>query len=214
MSDYVTGIQARKMLCVTAQTLRNWDKKVKIHTVRTPSNQRLYYLPDIKNILGCYSHSNKAQKVCYIRVSSKHQLDDLERQRDFFRHQYPNHHIIQDIASGLNWKRKGLQTILELAMSGKLTEVVVAHRDRLCRFAFELIEWILAKNGTAIHVLDQTEHASKDTELAQDIMSIVHVYSCRQMGRRRYNSKKDQTISQRKTENNLETMDWDNSICI
>jgi len=29
-------------------------------------------------------------------------------------------------------------------------EVVVSHRDRLCRFAYELFEWICEKNGTTV----------------------------------------------------------------
>ena len=93
--------------------------------------------------------------------------------------------IIQDIGSGINWKRSGLKTILELAMQKKLETVVVAHRDRLCRFAFELIQWILEKNEVKLVVLNESI-CSTEQELAEDLLSIIHVFSCKQMGKRRY----------------------------
>jgi putative resolvase len=86
---------------------------------------------------------------------------------------------ITDIGSGINWKRKGFQKILELAMLGELEEIVVAHRDRLCRFAFELVEFIFQKNNVRLVVLDRNDYKSGEAKLADDILSIVHVYSCR-----------------------------------
>jgi predicted site-specific integrase-resolvase len=94
------------------------------------------------------------------------------------------------------FKRKGLQTILELSMSGNLGEVVVSHKDRLSRFAFELIEWIIKRNRGTLVVLDRSEHQSGQQELAEDLLSIVTVFNCRNMGRRRYHADskpKDQT---------------------
>jgi predicted site-specific integrase-resolvase len=136
-------------------------------------------------------------------------MDDLERQKDFFRHNYPDHELVTDIGSGINWKRKGLQTILDKGLSGDISEVVVAHRDRLCRFAFDLIEGILEKKGVKLIVLDRETEQSENKELADDILSIIHVYSCRQMGRRRYKVQKDINLSVSGTEENNEFMDRD-----
>jgi predicted site-specific integrase-resolvase len=135
----------------------------------------------------------KRLKIAYCRVSFKEQLDDFEKQKDFYRRTYPDHQLVEDIGSGINFKREGLQTILELVMQGKVEEIVVSHRDRLCGFAFELIEWILAKNNTKLVVLDKTKDKSNSQELADDILSIIHVFSCRQMGKRRYKSSKIKT---------------------
>jgi predicted site-specific integrase-resolvase len=75
-------------------------------------------------------------------------------------------------------------------MRGELAEVVVAHRDRIARFAFELVEYILEQNGVALVVLDRNgDTASPESDLANDLLSIVHIFSCRQMGRRRYHKK-------------------------
>ena len=73
-------------------------------------------LQDINTYLGITPSLKEKRKICYCRVSSKKQMDDLERQKDFFRREYPDHELVTDVGSGLNWKRKGLKTILEQSM--------------------------------------------------------------------------------------------------
>ena len=104
------------------------------------------------------------------------------------REQFPDHKIVTDIASGINFKRKGLLNILDLSNRRLVSEVVVAYRDRLCRFAFELIEWQLQQNGVKLVVLDPGME-SENSELANDLMSIVHVFNCRMQGKRKYKKK-------------------------
>lgn len=212
---FITGKDIKKKLLVSDTTLHRWVEQNKIRAIRTPSGVRRYYLTDIQNILNRNVHLEEKQKIVYCRVSSSKQMDDLGRQTNFFRQEYPNHQLVTDIGSGINWKRKGLKTILELAMQGNISEVVVAHRDRLCRFAFELLEWIFSKHGVKLVVLDQTENQSSETELANDILSIIHVFSCKQMGRRRYSSKQtNPSVSNEQTEKTISSMDGDKTICI
>lgn len=191
-NSYIHIREARKLLGVSTQTLHNWDKAGKIRTTRLPTGARLYHKEDVYHILGVDTAPPPKQKIIYCRVSSKKQEDDLNRQTGLLRQQYPNHVLVTDIGSGINWKRKGLQTILELAMSGKLEEIVVAHRDRLCRFAFELIEFILSQTKTKIIVLNSDDGKSTEQELADDVLSIIHVYSCRKLGKRRYRNKNEE----------------------
>lgn len=207
--EFITTKKAKEILQVTTKTLRIWDKEGKIRTVRTPSNIRRYNLKDVQNIVSYGSPSEAKEKICYCRVSSRKQMDDLERQKDFFKHKFPTHKLVTDVGSGINWKRKGLKTILDKAMHGDISEVVVAHRDRLCRFAFELLEWIFKRNGVKLLVLNEEKEHSSDQELADDILSIIHVYSCRKMGKRRYKNKdeKNTPISKSETENHFETVD-------
>ena len=209
MEEYIPTKKARQLLGVTAETLRNWSRTGKINTIRSPSGARLYDYKMLQNLRGSNHLSHEKEKIAYCRVSSKKQSDDLERQKDFFRTNYPTHRVVEDIGSGINWKRKGLQTILDKAMRGDISEIMVAHRDRLCRFAFELIEFILETRGVKLVVLDRDEHKSADTELSEDILSIVHVYSCRQMGRRRYKSKETTILPDCGTEEDSKTMDRD-----
>jgi predicted site-specific integrase-resolvase len=198
--SYVNTKEAREMLRVTATTLRRWDKEGKIKTIRTPSGIRMYDKSNILKILCKDEAMPERKKIAYCRVSSKKQSDDLERQIDVFRNTYPDYEVVKDIGSGINFKRKGMQRILERSMRGELEEVMVSHRDRLCRFGFELIEWIFAKNDTKLVVLDKTEHKSSSEELAEDVLAIIHVFSCREMGKRRYKGPKNKVTSNKGTE--------------
>jgi predicted site-specific integrase-resolvase len=91
---------------------------------------RRYCLQDIQAIISGHPSLNKKKKICYCRVSSSKQMDDLERQKAFFRSKFPDHDLVADIGSGINWKRKGFKTLLEQSMQGKISQIVVAHRDR------------------------------------------------------------------------------------
>eukprot|EP00966_Prymnesium_polylepis_P204227 4731096-Prymnesium_polylepis.1 len=88
----------------------------------------------------------------YGRVSTRKQLDDLERQLATLRAAHPGAREFSDCASGLNFKRKGLKAVLQLAFEKRLRYVYVAHKDRLCRFAYDLVEHVLDKHGAKIVV--------------------------------------------------------------
>ena len=194
-NQLVTNKKATELLQITPKALRIWDKEGKIRTFRTPSGQRRYNLTDIQNIMGRNPSHDQKEKICYSRVSSSKQVDDLTRQTAFFQSKFPNHIMVTDVGSGINWKRKGFKTILDKAMHHTISEVVVAHRDRLCRFAFELLEWIFHQNGVKLVVLDQENEQSTEQELSDDILSIIHIYSCRKMGKRRYKNKENTSLS-------------------
>ncbi|WP_235656392.1 recombinase family protein, partial [Fischerella thermalis] len=101
---------------------------------------------------------------------------------------YPEAEIIKDIGSGINFKRKGLQTLLDRLMRGDKLTLVVACRDRLCRFGFELIQYMVEQNGGQIVVLENTIHCP-ESELTSDLLSILHVFSRRMHGLRKYSKK-------------------------
>ena len=212
MNAYINTTETKNILRVTPQTLRTWAKENKIRSIRTPTNQRMYHKQDVYDLVGVHLDNKEKKKIIYCRVSSKKQVEDLERQKDFLQSKYPSHIMVTDIGSGINWKRKGLETILEQSMQGYVEEVVVAHRDRLCRFAFELIEFILARAGCKLVVHDEDHHKSTDEELAEDLLSIIHVYSCRNMGRRRYSKPKNKNIPVDDAEDCDEKMDGDNEV--
>jgi predicted site-specific integrase-resolvase len=183
---FISSKKTKEILGVSLKTLTRWDKTGKLRATRNPSGRRIYKLKDVQNATGRYINDEKKEKICYCRVSSKKQVDDLERQKHLLQSKYPDHKLVTDIGSGINWKRKGLKTILGLTMQGHISQIVVAHRDRLCRFAFELLEWIFSSNGVQLIILNESENKSSDEELTDDILSIIHVYSCRKMGKRRY----------------------------
>lgn len=211
---YVSTKEARKCINVTTQTLINWSKTSKIRTRLSPSGFRLYNLQDLYSITGCTTPSKQKKKIVYCRVSSRTQLDDLERQKSFMQSKFPNYDLVTDCGSGINWKRKGLQTILESTMRGEVQEVVVAHRDRLCRFAFELIQFIMEFNKTKLTVLNSEDGKSKDQELADDVLSIIQIYTCRKNGTRKYKSQKNKNLPNNETKENNTSMDGNIKICV
>ena len=99
---YVSQQEACKVFGVVTSTLRRWDKQNKIKTIRTPSNYRRYDISSVNQIKNKNSIVVSKKKICYCRVSSKKQMDDLGRQKDYLKSKYPNHEIISDIGSGIN----------------------------------------------------------------------------------------------------------------
>lgn len=177
---YVKISKASKLLGVHAQTLRRWDKDGKLKTIRTPSGQRLI---DVSEFL-----EQSQQVVCYARVSSRKQKDDLDRQINYLQEKFPISKVIKDVGSGINFKRPGLLNLIDLVTERKVKTVVVAHKDRLCRFAFDLLEQLFKKYGTQILVLNEV-NCSPEEELTRDLTTIIHVFSCRLHGLRKYSKK-------------------------
>jgi len=204
MSKYVKNKEACKILGVTRGTLLQWEEDGIISSIRPRKNgARLYNIKELENHLNIISNNSESKGYCYCRVSSPKQKDDLQRQVDYMQKLYPKYEIVKDIGSGINWSRSGLKKLLQKSNKGEISELIVAHRDRLCRFSFELLEYILKLNGTKILVLDAGEHklqGSSSEELAEDLLSFIHVFNCRQMGKRRYKvsnkieENKDKTI--------------------
>jgi len=130
--------------------------------------------------------------ICYVRVSSSSQKDDLERQKKLLKDAFPEYIIIEDIGSGLNLNKRGINKIIHLAIQGKINEVVVAYKDRLTRFGFELIEEIIKKysNGK-ITILNRKEETDPQEELVKDVMAIMNVYVAKMNGLRRYKNKEN-----------------------
>jgi len=150
---YIPGRKAAAQLGIHQNTLRRYADEGRIQAIRTASGQRRY---DVDAYLR---ESADAVLVCYCRVSSPKQRRDLQRQVAHMRELYPEAEIVQDTGGGLNWKRKGLVSLLERLHRGDKLRIVVAHRDRLARFGFELIQWLAEQNGGGIVVLDDTDYS-------------------------------------------------------
>jgi predicted site-specific integrase-resolvase len=188
---YVPLRKAVEKLGLHPNTLRRYADEGKIEIIKNEAGQRLY------NVESYVRGAARASLVCYCRVSSSKQRDDLQRQIAYMRSLYPEAEIVQDIGSGLNFKRKGLRSLLDRLLRGDKLKIIVACRDRLCRFGFELIQYMVEQNGGEILVLDQSVHCP-ETELTTDLLSIIHVFSCRMHGLRKYSKKikEDQDLPQ------------------
>lgn len=186
---YINATDIRRQFSISKSTLRGWADTNVVRSVRFGgTGKRLYHVADIRKHLGCSDNKPQEKEAfIYARVSSAHQKEDLRRQIEDLREAYPNHSIASDIASGINFKRKGLNTILDKAISGLVSEVVVMHKDRLCRFGAELIQFVFDKVGTRLVVHRkgiQEQTTSGTQELAEDLLAITTVFVAKHNGRR------------------------------
>ena len=190
MHKYVKTKEAAELLGLNRQTLIRYAKKGKIIHKQLPSG---HYVFDVEAFLAGKTKPEK-ENVCYCRVSTHGQKDDLTRQIEYMKEKYPEFRIITDVGSGINFKRPGLTEIIDLAVENKLAKVVVAYKDRLCRIGYELIEHILVKYSGAEIIIDSKTNETINEEMANDILQIVTVYSAKINGMRKYKKAKFDSI--------------------
>jgi predicted site-specific integrase-resolvase len=192
MARYVKPREAADYFGVCLHTLRRWEQKGWINATRTPSGRARRY------DLDSYIKTPRKVKrvVLYARVSSRGQKPDLERQIARLVNLYPGAEVVGEVGGGLNFKRPKFLALLERVRAGDVGTIVVAHRDRLCRFGFEFVEWYCHQYGCEVLVLDD-DHLSPQQELVEDILTILHCFSSRLYGLRKYRTaiEKDTDLS-------------------
>lgn len=205
MSRYVKPGVAERALGVDRRTLFKWSQSGGINCIQPGGEhgQRLYDLNSVtatgaapspgtatseaadEHLGGAGAGAERADYI-YARVSTRKQGDDLKTQIASLKERHPDAKVLSDCASGLNFKRKGLKALLELAFKGRVRSVFIAHRDRLCRFAYDLLQHVLERHGAKIVVdaHDPDAAASPELELAEDVLAVVTVFGARLYGRR------------------------------
>ena len=198
---FVSTKKASEMLGIHENTIRRYADEGKIPSIKTEKGHRRY------NVSAYVAAQQPLTTTCYCRVSSRKQKDDLQRQIAYMQQLYPHAEIIADIGSGINFKRKGIQTLLERLLAGDKFNLVVAHKDILARFGSELFEFMLAKNGGKLVVLS-TDTSDMHTELAHDVLAILHSFSRRLPNLHRYYNKikKDILSSEQRTESDNQAL--------
>lgn len=188
MDKLVTRKEVLSVIKVHYHTLMSMVKRGEIETVSL-GNKRLYNLDKYLRSNGV-DVVNKKKKICYSRVSSKKQEEDLNRQKEILNKLYPKHEKISDIGSGLNNKRKGYMKILDMAIQGEIDELVVTYRDRLSRFGYDQLEYIIKKySGGKIIVLNEEVEKTPTEEITEDLVAIMNVYVAKVNGLRKHKNK-------------------------
>ena len=181
--------EAAKLKGVSQNTLRRWEKQGKLIPQRTLNGHRRY---DINQILGV--NNNQSVTVGYARVSSHDQKADLERQKQiielFCAQQGWSFQIIQDLGSGMNYSKRGLQRLIRLITDNQVERLVLTHKDRLLRFGAELIFSLCEHFGVEVVIINRTEDASFEEDLAKDVLEIITVFSARLYGSRSHQNKR------------------------
>ena len=177
----ITPKELSRIYGVTPQTLTLWEAAGKLRSVRTDGGHRRYVYPQ-----NLQQQQGEKKKYIYARVSSRKQQQDLQRQVAMLQEAYPDFHVIQDIGSGIGFKRRGFITLLDNVLAGNVSHVVVAHRDRLARFGFDLLQHVFDRCQVSLTILSDDDVKEPATELANDLLSIVTVFAARYHGARKY----------------------------
>jgi predicted site-specific integrase-resolvase len=182
--------QFAALVGVAVKTLQRWDREGKLKpAARTPGNRRLYTQEQLNRLLNRAARRQRAV-VAYLRVSSQAQKADLANQKAALEQFCIARGIavdewISEIGGGLNFKRPKFSELVDRIIRGELSTLVIAHKDRLARFGFELLAHLCETHDCQIVVLN-TESLSPEQEMVQDLMTIIHCFSSRLYGLRNY----------------------------
>lgn len=184
-SQYKTRKETLKLLGVHYHTLYKMARNGEIESTKIGGN-RMYNVTKYLKEKNMNSLLNK-RKICYCRVSSKKQKEDLERQIKYMTEKFPTYELITDIGSGLNFERKGLSKIIDYAIKGEIECVVITYKDRLARIGYELIEMLIKKYSEGqIKIINKNEEETPQEELSKDLIAIMNVYVAKVNGLRKY----------------------------
>jgi len=192
MEEYLTINKVSKLLGVSPQTLRNWDKsnKLKPHHISV-NGYRYYSKSDLNKFLKIPATDRIT--IGYCRISTHKQKEDLDRQIEkmntYLLAQGKPYKIISDIGSGMNYNRKGLQELIKQITENKVDKVVVLYKDRLLRFGFELVEYIAELYHCKIEVADNTEKTDQQ-ELVEDFVQTITAFRYKLQGKKADKAKK------------------------
>ena len=194
--------KAATLLGVSVKTLQRWEREGRLIPVaRTDSNRRLSPETQIREVIGLRKTNHAPTKlVASCRVSRAAQQPDLANQRNVLEEFVAAKGLagvecIEEIGSGLNFKRKRLLARMDEIGRRDVTMLILAHRDRLTRFGVAWFEHDAKTHGCAVLVLNQ-ERLSPKQEMVQDVMTIVRCFSSRRYGLRNYRKKLDEALKQ------------------
>lgn len=182
--------EAARLLGTNHSTLRKWESTGELLPARKTRGGTRYY--DVAELMSFTNEA--APTLCYCRVSSHDQKDDLDRQQELLEAYCAakgwRTQIIRDLGSGMNYRKKGLNQLLELIMKRQIRRLVLSHKDRLLRFGAELVFSLCDIQGIEIVIIHKGDQPSFEEELANDVLEIITVFSARLYGSRSKKHKK------------------------
>jgi len=198
MDTYSITEFARR-LGVTVKTLQRWDREGRLVALRTPTHRRVYTDEHLYQILP-QRQSQERATVVYMRVSSQAQKPDLANQRTVLEQFCAARGLavtqwVSEIGGGLNFKRPKFLALIDRIGTNQVGMIVIAHKDRLMRFGFDLFAHLCRRHLFFLVVMN-TETLSPEQEMVQDLMTITHCFSARLYGLRNYRKALDRALKE------------------
>lgn len=202
MNDKLIGIaEACELVGVTGNTFRAWTKAGKIEAIRTSERgHRKYRLSDVHALMGIEVDAQETPVLpiaVYARVSSHDQKikGDLDRQKARLLEycalkKYNIEYVYDEVGSGMNDKRSKLTKLMKLASDGKISKVVIEHKDRLIRFNYNIILMYFNSHGVEVEYMDETLNKSFENELVEDMLTLMASFSAKIYGKRSHQNRK------------------------
>lgn len=138
--------------------------------------------------------------VTYARVSSSQNKANLISQSErLYKYStargYQVQRQVKEVGSGLNDKRKQLESLLK---DDSWTILVVEHKDRLTRFGFHYLELMVESQGRRIEVINLADEVGDDPvkDIVEDLVSIITSFTARIYGQRRAQRKTEKVIKE------------------
>lgn len=196
MEKLYTVTEFGELINKKVKTLQKWDREGVLKAYRTPTNRRYYTHSQYLEYIGAsLDEENKVREnVIYARVSSQSQKPELFHQIEYLKNYSINNgisidNIYTDIGSGLNYKRKNWMKLIDDCFQGKIQNIYVSYSDRFVRFGFDWIKEILKTYTNTSIIVIENKLLTPEEEVVEDLITIIHVFSSRVYGLRKYGSK-------------------------
>ena len=188
---HLTYSEASSFIGVSPSTLRRYERLGLIQAKRTVGGHRRYLIADLRALIG--DAPEKEYTIAYARVSSHDQKDDLGRQiqrlESYCKQSGEDYIVLDDLGSGLNYKKRGLKKLIREIISGRVSRIVLTHKDRLLRFGSEIIFYLCSFFGCKIELIEEDQALSDEEILTRDVIEIITVFSARLYGKRAHQKK-------------------------
>lgn len=84
--------------------------------------------------------------------------------------------------------------LFQLVANHQITQVVVEHKDRLCRFNFGVYQKFFESHGVKIELIEEVLPKSYEAELVEDMLSLMASFSAKIYGKRSADRRKERHL--------------------
>lgn len=195
MNKLIAIKEAAELLGVDPKTLRRWESDGKISPQKTIGGHRRYLLSEIEAMQGVEEQLDNIAIYCRVSSHEQKQKGYLDRQQARLvkycaEKDYKVKYIYDEVGSGMSDNRRKLLKLMDMAADGKILRLVVEHKDRLVRFNFNLLKKYFESFGVEVEVIEDTLPKSYESELVEDMLSLMSSFSTRIYGKRSAENRK------------------------